>query len=65
MIVLKLCAIVSVVFSVLILFELVVDIIQFGGARMSNGTVQSLGASLGMAFLFLAMLVSGIEGLRA
>lgn len=63
MIVLKLCAFVSVLFSLLIGFELVVDIIRFGGMKTSNGSVSTLGTALGLAFLFLAMLVTGLEGL--
>lgn len=63
MILLKLCAAITLLFSVLLGFELLVDVIRFGGARLSNGQVQSFGTTLGVGLLLLATLVTALEGL--
>lgn len=63
MILLKLCAAISLIFSIVLGFELLVDVICFGGARLSNGQVQNFGTTLGFGLLFLAMLVTSLEGL--
>lgn len=63
MILLKICAAISLLFSMLLGFELLVDVIRFGGARLSSGQVTAFGTTLGFCLLLMAMIVTSIEGL--
>lgn len=63
MILLKLVAFAAVAVALIIGFELLVDVIRFGGVQLANGNAAGLGASLGALFLALGLLVSGLNGL--
>lgn len=63
MILLKLCAFLTLACSAVVGFEVLVDVIRFGGTRLSNGVVQPFGATLTLGLFAVAGMLTGFEGL--